>query len=270
MKYKSYLLGPVVGVILAASGVSAVQAQDGSTGSDTNAEDGPVMLLPRRTMVPAKTVPAENLPPPGSLPAATGAETLRPQAIKIDPSVAQAPEAPAVPEVLIPSLNVFEIATASESFTTFVTAAKSVGIDAALKGPGPFTVFAPNNSAFASLPQGVLANLLLPENREVLRNVLTYHIIPQRLSSRQLLPGLVPTSQGEAVEFLGGVEGVVTIQGANIVQTDVQGTNGVIHVIDRVLLPPSFVLENYMLPPVKELVSPFEGIIVEPIPVTPE
>lgn len=270
MKYKSHLRAPVAVLILAAGGFSLAQAQRGTTGSDTNAEDGPVMLLPRRATAPSGTTPAENLPPPGSVPAQTGAATGRAHAVRIDPSVAQAPEAPAVPEVPIAALNVFEIASASESFTTFVTAVKSVGLAGALQGPGPFTVLAPNNAAFASLPQGVLDNLLLPENREVLRSVLSYHIIPQRLSSRQLLPGLVLTSQGEAVEFVGGVEGVVTIQEARIVQTDVQGTNGLIHVIDRVLLPPSFVIENYTLPPVQELVSPFEGIVVEPIPVTPE
>lgn len=267
MKIKFYPFVPVA--ILAASGISFTLAQS-DTGSDTNAEDGPVMVLPRRPTVAARTVPAENLPPPGSLPAQTGAATGRAEAVKIDPAVAQAPEAPAVPVVLIPSLNVFEIATASESFTTFVTAVKAVGLDGALQGSGPFTVLAPNNDAFAALPQGVLENLLLPENRDALRSVLAYHIIPERLSSRQLLPGLIPTIQGETVEFVGGVEGVVTIQEAKIVQADVKGTNGVIHAIDQVLLPPSFEIKNYISPPVKELVSPFEGIVVDPVPVTPE
>jgi uncharacterized surface protein with fasciclin (FAS1) repeats len=266
MKYQSHRLAPFVALVLAGSGISHAQDRTSSTGSDTNSDDGPVMILPRRGTSTSATTPAENVPRPGSLPAETGAVTGRPQAVKIAPSTAQAPDAPAVPEVPLPSLNLFEIATASESFTTFVTAAKAVGLEGALRGPGPFTVLAPNNAAFASLPQGVLENLLLPENHAVLRGVLSYHIIPQRISSRQLLPGLVLTSQGEAVEFVGGVEGVVTIQEAKVVQADVQATNGVIHAIDRVLLPPSFRIERYMLPPVKELVSPFEGIVVDSVP----
>lgn len=256
--------------ILVASGIGLAQEQRGAAGSDTNDEDGPVLILPRRTTFPSGTKPAENIPRPGSVPAATGAATGRAQAVKIHPAIAQAPEAPPVPEVPIPSLNVFEIATASEAFTTFVTAVKSVGLDGALQGPGPFTILAPNNAAFASLPQGVLENLLLPENRAALLSILSYHVIPQRLLSRQLLPGMVLTSQGEAVEFVGGIEGVVTIQGAKIVQSDVEATNGVIHAIDQVLLPPTFAIENYLLPPEAELVSPFEGLIVEPVPVTPE
>lgn len=263
MKIKLYPFAPAVAAFLVASGINPLQAQSDRNGSTI--DDGPVLVLPQRSTAPATTVPAENLPPPGSLPAQTGGATGRAQAVEID--IGKAPETSGIP---IPRLNVFEIATASESFTTFVAAVKSAGLDAVLQGAGPFTVLAPNNAAFASLPQGVLDNLLLPENLVALRSVLAYHIIPQRLSSRQLLPGLFLTTQGEAVEFMGGAEGVVTIQEANIVQANVDATNGIIHAIDKVLLPPTFVIENYTLPPVKGLVSPFEGIVVDPVPVLPE
>lgn len=145
----------------------------------------------------------------------------------------------------ISNLNLFEIVSGSENFTTFVIAAKATGLDAILKNEGMITVFAPSNAAFAALPPGALQTLLLPENHEALRRILAYHIVPRRLTSTQIIPGRVATVQGEPLEFIASERGTLTIQGARVIQSDVAGRNGIIHAINKVLAPKSVVIENY-------------------------
>jgi uncharacterized surface protein with fasciclin (FAS1) repeats len=262
MKLQFNMMMRATVAMLAAMGLSHAQEAAPTEGAPTAITDDPILLLPDR--VP--TTPAENIAPVGSLPARTGAATGRAQSVRIDRQFAQAPAAPPVPVVSPPSLTAFEILSASERHTTFITAIRAVGLARTLQGPGSFTIFAPDNNAFASLPQGVAESLLLPENRATLRSILAYHIIPRRISNRNLLPGLVTTAQGERMEFVGGMEGVVTVQDARIMQADVVATNGVIHSIDLVLVPPSispFLIQYYATTPNRALVSPFEGLIVE-------
>ena len=101
----------------------------------------------------------------------------------------------------------------------------------------PFTVFAPTNKAFAALPKGTLEKLLKPENRNLLRKVLTYHVVPGDLMARNLRSGRVATVQGSSVAVR-VQHGSVRINNSNVIKADVDAKNGVIHVIDRVLLPP--------------------------------
>ena len=133
--------------------------------------------------------------------------------------------------------TIVEVAAGNPAFSTLVTAVKAAGLVETLSGKGPFTVFAPTNEAFAALPKGTLENLLKPENRDLLRKVLTYHVVSGNLMAKDLRSGRVATVEGSPV----GVQvqqGSVKVNNANVVKADVKAKNGVIHVIDQVLLPP--------------------------------
>jgi uncharacterized surface protein with fasciclin (FAS1) repeats len=107
-----------------------------------------------------------------------------------------------------------------------------------LSGKGPFTVFAPTDKAFEALPKGVLADLLKPENKAKLQKILTYHVVAGEVTSKMIKPGEVKTVEGSPLKI--SVEsGKVMVGPANVVLADVDASNGVIHVINQVLLPPN-------------------------------
>lgn len=133
--------------------------------------------------------------------------------------------------------TVVDIAVGSADHTTLVAAVTAAGLVETLSGTGPFTIFAPTNAAFAALPAGTVEDLLKPENKEKLTSILTYHVVSGNVMSAQL-------SDGQKVATLNGQEltvaikdGVVTINGAKVVAADLAGSNGVIHVVDGVILP---------------------------------
>ena len=134
--------------------------------------------------------------------------------------------------------TIVEIAASNPDFSTLVTAVKAAGLVETLSGKGPFTVFAPTNKAFAALPKGTLEKLLKPENRDLLRKVLTYHVVSGDLMAKNLRSGRVATVEGSSVAVRVR-HGSVRVNKANVVKADVDAQNGVIHVIDRVLLPPN-------------------------------
>ena len=134
------------------------------------------------------------------------------------------------------SENIVEVAVATEWLSTLVAALEAADLVGTLEGPGPFTVFAPDDDAFAALPEGVLEALLLPENQDVLIEVLTYHVLPASVFAEEVTDGEVATVQGDVVT-LSTADGV-TVNGAAVKVPDVLASNGVIHVIDTVLLPP--------------------------------
>ncbi len=134
--------------------------------------------------------------------------------------------------------TVVEIAAGNSSFSTLVTAVKAAGLAETLSGKGPFTVFAPTNEAFAALPKGTIETLLKPENRDLLRKVLTYHVVSGDLMAKDLRSGKVATVAGRTVAVK-VQNGKVSVNNANVVTADVDAKNGVIHVIDKVLLPPN-------------------------------
>lgn len=138
------------------------------------------------------------------------------------------------------SADIVDTAVAAGGFTTLVAAVQAAGLEDTLRGAGPFTVFAPTDAAFAALPAGTVENLLLPENREQLRAILTYHVVSGRVLAADAA-GLTaaPTVNGASAPIAPGASGGLTIGGANIVTTDILCENGVIHVIDAVILPPS-------------------------------
>ena len=134
------------------------------------------------------------------------------------------------------SKDIVDTAADAGSFTTLLAAAEAAGLVETLKGEGPLTVFAPTDDAFAALPEGTVENLLLPENKDALANILTYHVVSGAVMSGDLSDGM----EAEAVNggtLTIGTEGGVTVNGANVVTADIEASNGVIHVIDAVLLP---------------------------------
>ena len=135
-----------------------------------------------------------------------------------------------------PTKNVVEIAAGAKDFSTLVAAVKAGGLAGALSGEGPFTIFAPTNAAFAKLPEGTVATLLKPENKGKLASILKYHVVAGKVMAADVKAGKVKTLNG-AKATIAVAGGKVTIDKANIVKTDIVGTNGVIHVIDSVILP---------------------------------
>jgi len=132
--------------------------------------------------------------------------------------------------------DIVDIAAGNENFSTLVAALKAGGLVETLKGDGPFTVFAPTNEAFEGLPEGTLDKLLKPENKEKLVAILTYHVVPGKVMAADVKPGEVKTVNGKS--FVVGVDdGKVMVDKANVVKTDIVGSNGVIHVIDTVITP---------------------------------
>ena len=122
-------------------------------------------------------------------------------------------------------------------FTTLVAAVKAAGLVETLKGPGPFTVFAPTDEAFAKLPPGTLESLLKPENKAKLQSILTYHVVAGKVMSQDVVKlHSAKTVQGESIAIK-TVDGTVMIDNARVVKADIVASNGVIHVIDAVILP---------------------------------
>jgi uncharacterized surface protein with fasciclin (FAS1) repeats len=133
--------------------------------------------------------------------------------------------------------TIVEVAAGNPDFSTLVTALKAAGLVETLQGAGPFTVFAPTNAAFEKLPAGTLENLLKPENKAQLVAVLTYHVVPGKVLAAQAVTlDKATTVQGGEAD-INVVDGKATIDGATITATDVAASNGVIHVIDSVMLP---------------------------------
>ena len=133
--------------------------------------------------------------------------------------------------------DIVDTAVEAGSFETLVAAVQAAGLVETLKGDGPFTVFAPTNDAFAALPAGTVESLLLPENKDQLVKILTYHVVPGKVTSDQLAGQRlnVATVQGQTVH-VDGTDGV-KVNSSNVIIADVDATNGVIHAIDAVLLP---------------------------------
>ena len=133
--------------------------------------------------------------------------------------------------------TIVEVAQGNPEFSTLVTAVTAAGLGEALSGAGPLTVFAPTNAAFEALPAGLLQKLLLPENKEVLTKILTYHVVAAKVMAADVKAGDVATLEGSS--FAVTTEGGVKVNAANVTATDVPASNGVIHVIDAVLVPAS-------------------------------
>lgn len=134
-------------------------------------------------------------------------------------------------------MDIIHTASAAGSFSTLIAAVDAAGLSETLMGEGPFTVFAPTDEAFAKLPEGTVSDLLKPENKDKLATILTYHVVPGKVMASDVVKiKSAKTVQGQAVK-ISVKEGAVMIDNANVVKTDIEASNGVIHVIDSVILP---------------------------------
>ena len=137
------------------------------------------------------------------------------------------------------SMDIVDLAVSQDNLSTLVAAVKAGGLVETLKGKGPFTVFAPTNEAFAALPAGTLESLLKPENKDKLAQILTYHVVSGKVMSTDLKDGMTAkTVQGGDVKIAISKDGV-KVNDAKVIKADVNASNGVVHVIDKVILPPS-------------------------------
>lgn len=134
-------------------------------------------------------------------------------------------------------MDIVDTAVGAGTFTTLVAAVEAAGLVETLKGEGPFTVFAPTDEAFAALPEGTVESLLLPENKDQLTAILTYHVVPGKVMSTDLTEGMTAATVNSADVTI-TLDGGPKVNGANITTADIEATNGVIHVIDTVIMPP--------------------------------
>lgn len=132
--------------------------------------------------------------------------------------------------------DIVDTAVGAGNFTTLVAAVEAAGLVDTLKGEGPFTVFAPTDEAFAALPEGTVENLLKPENKDQLTAILTYHVVPGKVMSTDLQDDMMAaTVQGDEVKI--DLDNGPMVNDANVVTADIEADNGVIHVIDKVIMP---------------------------------
>ena len=132
--------------------------------------------------------------------------------------------------------DIVSLAVQTDILSTLVAAVQAAELVEVLQSEGPFTVFAPTNEAFAALPEGTVESLLLEENREMLISILTYHVVPGKVMSTDLSDGMsAETVQGGNVSI--SIGDGVTVNGANVIMADVEASNGVVHIIDAVILP---------------------------------
>ena len=134
------------------------------------------------------------------------------------------------------SKDIVDTAAASEDFETLVAAVQAAGLVETLKGDGPFTVFAPTDAAFEALPAGTVEELLKPENKDQLTAILTYHVVPGKVMSTDLSDGMTATTV-EGGDIMIDLDDGVMINDASVTQADIETSNGVIHVIDAVIMP---------------------------------
>ncbi len=162
-------------------------------------------------------------------PAASEAAAVEADADDMAEDAEMADEAPASAGTIV------DIAAGTDGFATLVAAADAAGLIETLSGEGPFTVFAPTDDAFAALPEGLVDALLLPENKDVLAKILTYHVVPGTVMAADIVDGDVATVEGQTVT-LSTMDGV-KVNDATVIQADIVADNGVVHVIDAVIVP---------------------------------
>ncbi|MDZ8083452.1 MAG: fasciclin domain-containing protein [Nostoc sp. SerVER01] len=162
------------------------------------------------------------------------------------PPVAQTPitiPSP-VPPTPTTSQNLAELAksaAAQGQFQTLIKAVGAAGLNEQLTTPGPYTVFAPTDAAFSALPKATLDKLLQPANKQQLVRLLAYHVIPERITSQELKSGQVKTVEGATVKItVDPTTKTITVNNAKVTQPDIPASNGIVHIVDKVILPPNF------------------------------
>ncbi|MDJ0735378.1 MAG: fasciclin domain-containing protein [Nostocaceae cyanobacterium] len=165
-------------------------------------------LPPRRPVTPPTTPPGTTVP---TIPPEAGRETK----------------------------NVIALAESDGQFTILVDALKKAGLIETLQGEGPFTIFAPNDEAFRKIPADALADLLKPENKEVLVTVLKYHVVPGKLEAKDLKSGQIKSLHGDPINVTVDPNTGVMVNDTKVIKADIEGSNGIIHVIPEIIIPPT-------------------------------
>ena len=168
--------------------------------------------------------------------AATPSEMMSEEPMESETPMESMSESP-----MVDSGTVVDVAAANPDFKTLVSAITAADLTETLSGDGPFTVFAPTNEAFEALPDGVLDALLMPENKDALTSVLTYHVLPDEVMAADVTAGEVATVEGSTLEIT--TDDGVMVNDATVVTPDVDASNGVIHAIDKVMVPDSVDLD---------------------------
>ncbi|BAZ66020.1 beta-Ig-H3/fasciclin [Fischerella sp. NIES-4106] len=200
-----------------------------NTVAQNNSGSGPLNPSPSIFNEPPynrRSTPSQQTPivptPPETPPSTPGTETTPPPP----------------PAAGTGSQTLLALTESNKQFTVLTKALKAAGLVDVLQGQGPFTVFAPTDAAFAKLPQDALQELLKPENKEVLVKILTYHVVPGQVLSSDLKSGEVKSVEGGPISVKVSNPKDVMVNDAKVVQADIKGSNGVIHAIDNVILPP--------------------------------
>ncbi|OUC16120.1 MAG: hypothetical protein B0A82_03405 [Alkalinema sp. CACIAM 70d] len=180
--------------------------------------------------VPTPTTPASTTPTPEAAPKEIPAPGT--SAEPLTPPTGDAPKTSEMPKTIV------DVAGSSESFKTLTAAIQAAGLTETLSAEGPYTVFAPTDAAFAALPKGTVEKLLKPENKQQLIKLLTYHVVPGIGMSETLKSGQVKSVEGQPITLKVDAKGVM-VNNAKVTSADIKASNGVIHAIDKVILPPT-------------------------------
>jgi uncharacterized surface protein with fasciclin (FAS1) repeats len=209
------------------------------TGSTTDSAGSELHRLPTSSE-PGATAPETSTTPstPGNSAAETPAGGTTTGNTTTTPGANSAETTPANPSTQAASGTIVDVAKASGSFKTLLKVLSQAELTQVLQGQGPYTVFAPTDAAFAALPKGAVDELLKPENRATLIQILKYHVVPGEVTSDQLTSGKVTTVEGSPITVTVGQGGAVKVDNADVIKADIRASNGVIHAIDHVILPP--------------------------------
>ncbi|MCC5643429.1 fasciclin domain-containing protein [Nostoc sp. CHAB 5824] len=170
--------------------------------------------------------------------------TLSACAQPVETPTATVPSVTPTPTATIATQNLAELAKSAASqgqFQTLIRAVQAAGLTEQLAAPGPYTIFAPTDAAFSALPKATLAQLLQPANKQQLVRLLSYHVIPGGITSQQLTSGQIKTVEGSPVQItVDRANNSITANNAKVTQPNIPASNGIIHIVDQVLLPPNF------------------------------
>lgn len=234
-KYTQKSIATTLGIAIVATGLFAsvaTRAQNGTPGNTTpNPVASPVPSVPKLPTTPVKTPAGGTMNNP-----ATPVDTTTPGGATTTPGTTNPGSMSNPDKKPAQARTIADLVSTSKSFTKLAAALKAADLLTTLEGEGPYTVFAPNDDAFAKLPKGTLTNLLKTKNKEKLKQLLTYHVVSGAVTSKELKAGTVDTVEGSKITVkIRGKK--VSINKANVVMADVKASNGVIHAIDTVLIP---------------------------------
>ena len=187
-----------------------------------------LMILPVAVSCAGEPVEGTDTDITSELPEGIEEETTAPDVVAEEPAELATGE------------SIVDVASADGSFDTLVAAVQAAGLEETLSVDGPYTVFAPTDEAFASLPEGTVEKLVKPENQGALEQILAYHVVEGAVAAAEIEPGAIATVEGSELAVEIDPAGLTIDGQANVVQPDVVAENGVIHVVDTVLLPPTF------------------------------